>query len=489
MQIVQELGGYTLGRADLVRRAMSKKRESVMIKERSNFVYGNKDEGVPGCIARGIQEEVANKIFDEMMDFAKYAFNKSHAAVYAYVAMQTAYLKYYHPVEYMAALMTSVIGKPDKCARYILHCHDINIDILPPSINDGEGKFTAEKNSEGDPSIRFGMYAVKNVGRSAVDWIVKERRDDGPYSSIDDFVERISNGPVNRRAVECLIKSGALDCIGGNRRQKVLAAPEIIESVKAEKKEMIAGQMSLFDYMPEESKCLYALPNAPEYDKKDILAFEKEVTGIYLSGHPLDEYRGAWESTVTAKAYEFAAPDSDDEGESAMHPADALQHGEIRIVGGIITDVNAKYTKNQQAMAFVNVEDLTGTIEVIAFPSSYEQYKNSLKEDEKVFIEGTVSVEDDKDSKLICRKMWGMEDTSDRLWLAFDNADMYQDLKESVIDTILASPGSCKVVLYLRDEKRIKTMPDNMRASCAENTIARFKMVCGDKNVVIRRQS
>ena len=283
MQIVRNLAGYTLGRSDLVRRAMSKKKASVMEKERQNFVYGNEEEGVPGCIANGIPEKVANKIYDEMIDFAKYAFNKSHAAAYAVVSYQTAFLKYYYPVEFMAALMTSVIEMPSKVAEYILVCRQMGIPILPPDVNRGNYGFSVDGNG-----IRYGLSAIKSVGRPVIEALVKEREDRGPFLSLKDFVERLA-GTVNKRAIENFIKSGALDCLEGNRRQKMTVYGQIVDSAAQEKKNTVAGQLSLFDLAGDDVKKDFEIrmPDVDEYDKDTLLAFEKEVLGIYLSGHPL----------------------------------------------------------------------------------------------------------------------------------------------------------------------------------------------------------
>ena len=281
MQIVRVLGGYTLGRSDLLRRAMSKKKAAVMQKERQNFVYGNEEEGVPGCIKNGIKEEIANKIYDEMIDFAKYAFNKSHAAAYAVVAYQTAYLKYYYPVEFMAALMTSVIDNTRKVSEYIYSCRQMGIQILPPDINRGEGGFSVD-----GQNIRYGLSAIKSVGKPVIDAIVSERETRGEYKSLQDFIERLSGKEVNKRTIESFIKSGALDSLGGTRKQFMMVYVRILDSVNQEKKHAMAGQLSLFDLVSEEEKSAYEihLPNVGEYDKEQLLAFEKEVLGIYVSG-------------------------------------------------------------------------------------------------------------------------------------------------------------------------------------------------------------
>ena len=356
MQIVRNLAGYTLGRSDLVRRAMSKKKAAVMEKERQNFVYGNEAEGVPGCIANGISEQVANKIYDEMIDFAKYAFNKSHAAAYAVVSYQTAFLKYYYPVEFMAALMTSVIEMPNKVAEYIQVCRQMGISILPPDVNCGIYGFSVDHGA-----IRYGLSAIKSVGRPVINALVEEREKNGTYRSLKDFIERLT-GIVNKRAIENFIKAGALDCLEGNRRQKMNVYGQIVDSIAQEKKNSFAGQMSLFDLVSDEDKKDFEIrmPNVEEYDKETILAYEKEVLGIYLSGHPLEGYRGIMDKMISAKTTDFQ-PDE----ESGIPK---VYDGQKVIIGGMITERTIKYTRNNKVMAFLTVEDLVGTVEVVVFP-------------------------------------------------------------------------------------------------------------------------
>ena len=473
MQIVQELGGYTLGRADLVRRAMSKKKESVMIKERQNFVYGNTSERVPGCVARGIDEEVANRIFDEMMDFAKYAFNKSHAAVYAYVAMQTGYLKFYHPVEYMAALMTSVIDNSVKCAEYILHCHDRRIPILPPSVNKGEGAFTTEGGA-----IRYGLYAIKNVGRSAADSIIRERRERGPFTSLQDFLTRMNGTEVNKRAIENLIKAGALDGLPGNRRQFLYAYNTFMDDIAREKKDSIKGQMSLFEFMGETPGApqRMPLPDVPDLSKRDKLAFEKEVLGIYLSGHPLEEYEAQWRSGVSAVCADFAQPE---EG-----AAPKLINGNTETIGGILSAKTVKYTKNGKPMAFVTIEDLTGAVEVLVFPKVYEQCAPMLTEDEKIFARGKVSLEDEKDSKLLADRLWLFADAEKEVWIAFADKNAYFACAGEIDEAMEGRPGSDTVCIFLRNAKQVKRLPGKIRAS--EDFIDALRVRFGEENVKVR---
>ena len=400
MQIVRDLAGYTLGRSDLVRRAMSKKKADVMARERKNFVYGNEEEGVKGCAANGIDEKTANQIFDDMTDFAKYAFNKSHAAAYAVVAYQTAYLKYYYPREFMAALMTSIMDNVTKVSEYILACRNMGIGILPPDINEGVSGFSVSGNS-----IRYGLSAIKSVGRAVVDVIISERETGGPFSTLEDFVSRMSNREVNKRTLESFIKSGSLDSLPGTRKQKLYVSSELLENKAREKKTVMEGQMSFFDIAPEEDKGNFqvSFPDVGEFDKETLLAFEKETLGIYVSGHPMEAYQELWQNCISNTAGDFALDEESGEVEQVKDQANA-------VIGGLIADKNVKYTKNDKIMAFLNVEDLIGNVEVVVFPQVYERYNTLLTEDAKVFIRGRVSLEEDKDGKLICDQIISFED-------------------------------------------------------------------------------
>ena len=471
MQIVRNLAGYTLGRSDLVRRAMSKKKASVMEKERQNFVYGNEQEGVPGCIANGISEKTANKIYDEMTDFAKYAFNKSHAAAYAIVAYQTAYLKYYYPVEFMAALMTSVIEMPAKVAEYIQVCRQMGIQILPPDINNGERGFSVDQGR-----IRYGLSAIKSVGRPVIEALVKERRENGIYRTLSDFIER-NSGQVNKRAIENFIKAGALDCLPGNRQQKMLVYSRVVDHISQNKKNSMAGQMSLFDLVGEEDKKAYeiSMPDVGEYAKEVILAFEKDVLGIYLSGHPLEQYRGILEKNISAKTTDFQ-PDE----ETGLS---GVMDNQKVVVGGMVTEKTIKYTKNNKVMAFVTLEDLVGTVEVVVFPRDYEKYQSLLDEDARVLIQGRVSAEDDKASKLILERVRTFEEVPRELWLQFDDRDAYADREAHLLEELRAVPGNASVVIYLKDVKAMKKLPAGYRVALQEEWLEKFRREYGSGNV------
>ncbi|MED9965270.1 MAG: DNA polymerase III subunit alpha [Blautia sp.] len=473
MQIVRNLAGYTLGRSDLVRRAMSKKKASVMEKERQNFVYGNEEEGVPGCIANGISEQTANKIYDDMTDFAKYAFNKSHAAAYALVAYQTAFLKYYYPVQFMAALMTSVIEMPNKVAEYILVCRQMGIKILPPDINSGTYGFSTDNGA-----IRYGLSAIKSVGRPVIEALVREREENGKYRSLKDFIER-NIEQINKRAIENFIKAGALDCLEGNRHQKIIVFSQITDSVNQEKKHTMAGQLSLFDIVSEEDKKDFeiSMPDVPEFDKEQILAYEKEVLGIYLSGHPLEKYRGMMDKIISARTTDFQ-PD-----EETGIPK--VTDGQKVIIGGMITDKTIKYTKNNKIMAFLTVEDLVGTVEVVVFPRDFEKNQSMLELDNRVFLQGRVSAEDDKASKLILEKMRSFEDVPRELWIQFGNKEEYSRKEQELLQDILKSPGNSGVVIFLRDVKAMKKLPMSFQVNLEDSWIAYMSEKYGESNVKI----
>ena len=448
MQIVRDLGGYTLGRSDLVRRAMSKKKQSVMEKERANFIYGNEEEGVPGCAANGISADVAGRIYADMMDFAKYAFNKSHAACYAVVAYQTAYLKYYYPVEFMAALMTSVIDNPGKVSEYILSSRQMGIEILPPDINKGEAEFSVEGNA-----IRYALTAIKGVGRSVIDTLVTERKLQGPYSNLQDFITRDKQGEVNKRVVENFIKAGAFDSLGGTRKQYMSVYIQILDQIHQNKKHNLAGQMTLFDLVSEEEKDEFdiKLPKVGEYSKEMLLSFEKEVLGIYASGHPLEEYESLWKKHITHKTTDFL-------WDEEIHGI-SVEDGAKVTLGGMITDKKIKYTKNNQVMSFFQLEDLVGTIEVVVFPKTYEKCSDNLTEDNKVFVTGRVQADDEKDGKLICESILKFEEIPKKLWIKFPTKESYQRKEAKMLQLLAQSEGNDQVVIYIENPKAMKTLP------------------------------
>lgn len=481
MQIVRDLAGYTLGRSDLVRRAMSKKKASVMEKERQNFVYGNEEEGVKGCIANGIDEKTANRIYDEMIDFAKYAFNKSHAAAYAVVSYQTAFLKYYYPVEYMAALMTSVIDNPGKVSEYIMTCRNMGIQILPPDINEGSYDFSVSGNS-----IRFGLSAIKGVGMPVIKEIEEIRSGlaTQKFDSLQDFIEKMApRGTVNKRVVENFIKAGVFDSLGHNRRQCLLIYNKLMDAASNGKKNDIAGQMSLFDWAPEEEKESYkiSMPDVPEFDKEVMLAFEKEVLGIYISGHPLENYMDIIKKNATNTARDFAL------NEETNEPV--VADGATAILGGMITAKSIKHTKTNQTMAFLTLEDMVGAVEVVVFPRDYEKNAAMLVEDNKVFIRGRVNVEEERGAKLICEKIIGFEDIPKELWIKFDNKESFGEKEQELYEAIRTSDGSDSVVIYVEDVKAIKRLPPSRNVKVNETLVEQLAQQFGEDRVKVVQKS
>lgn len=521
MQIVRDLGGYTMGRSDLVRRAMSKKKQSVMEKERANFIYGNAEEGVPGCVSKGISEQIAGGIYNDMMDFAKYAFNKSHAACYAVVALQTAWLKFYHPVEFMAALMTSVIDNPKKVSEYILTCRNMGIQLLPPDINQGQSGFSVT-----DGKVRYALTAIKGVGRPVIEAIVAERRGRGPFTNLKDFITRMADKDLNRRAIENFIKAGALDSLGGTRKQFMSVYVQILDHIVKDKKSNLAGQMSLFDIADDSQKEEFdiRMPEVGEYTEEMKLAFEKEVLGIYLSGHPLESYQELWQKYITNNTNDFAL-------EEETNTVRVTDQSTV-IVGGMISNKTVKYTKTNQVMAFLELEDLVGTVEIVVFPRDYEKYGSLLAEDAKIFVKGRVSVEEDKDAKLICEQIVGFDEAAQAkespfaagrfggmgrrnynpgktmpgrtpvqgaagnqptagqrgkmpsgLWIQFPDAESYFAREKELLDAIAASDGNDDVVIFLKSTRGIKVLPPNRRVHADEELIQRLQELFGGENV------
>ncbi len=474
MQIVRDLGGYTLGRSDLVRRAMSKKKQSVMEKERRNFVYGNPDEDVPGCQSKGISETVANHIYDEMMDFAKYAFNKSHAAAYAVVAYQTAWLKHYYPVEFMAALMTSVIDNFNKVSFYIYTCRSMGIKILPPDINEGVGAFSVHEGN-----ILYGLASIKGVGKPVIDAIVAQREYAGKFKNIKDFIERMSGGELNKRTIESFINSGAFDCLPGTRKQKMYVYAQIVDSISSDRKNNYAGQMSLFDIMDDDERedYEYKLPDVGEFDEDELLRREKETLGIYISSHPLKAYEGLWRKNVTRTTGDFVY---DEETKLVK-----VRDNEKVTVGGVIESKTIKYTKNGKTMAFLSLEDLLGTVEVIVWPSDYEKNARFLNEESKVFIRGRASVEEEKDAKVICEEIIPFENIPRKLWIRVKDMDDFTASEEEMYKAIADSDGKDRVVIYVENTKQMKELPPNMSVRADDELKKRLEDIYGEGNIKV----
>ncbi len=478
MQIVMKLAGYDLGRSDLVRRAMSKKKADVMAREREYFVYGNDELHVPGCIKNGIPEEIANKIFDDMTDFAKYAFNKSHAAAYTIVSYQTAYLKCYYPVEFMAALMTSVIDNSSKVAEYIMTCRQMGIEILPPDINEGESGFSVSGGR-----IRYGLSAIKSVGKPVIDAIVSQRNQSGPYVSLKDFCERLTGKEVNKRTIENFIKAGAFDSLGATRRQQMMVYVQVLDQVNAEKKKSMTGQMSLFDFVGEEEKQDFDVkyPDVGEYDKETLLAFEKEVLGVYISGHPLEEFEAQWRKSVTAVTTDF---ETDDELGTSR-----VSDGQVVIVGGMITAKTVKTTKNNQMMAFITLEDLLGTVEIIVFPRDYEKYRPLLCEDAKIYVRGRVSASEDQQAKLICEKIVAFSDIPREVWIRFDDKKQFEQMEQRLYDCIEDEDGGDYIVVFCQKEKMIRRLPIIYNIQANHEIIGRLSREFGAENIKIKQNT
>ncbi len=461
-----------------MRRAMSKKKGDVMERERKNFIYGNPEENVKGCINNGIPEDIASIIYDEMIDFAKYAFNKSHAAAYAVVSYQTAYLKYYYPVEFMAALMTSVIDNSAKVSEYILTCKQMGIDILPPDINDGEWDFSVSGGK-----IRYGLSAIKSVRRNIIDTVVEERNQGGPFTSLRDFIYRLTAREVNKRTVESFIKSGALDSLPGTRQQKLLIYADLLEQKTQEKKSSVEGQMSLFDLMGEESKEYdIKFPDVGEFPKEVLLAFEKEVLGIYISGHPLEDDAALWKKNITAKTSDFYV--NEEEG-----IASGLTDGRKYVVGGMINAISVKTTKQNRMMAFLTLEDLVGNMEVMLFPREYEAYRPLLIEDSKVFISGRADFSNEEAGKLICEKIIPFADAPKELWIQFDDKEAFDSNQNRLSQLIQDSDGRDPVVIYLSREHAVKRMPPSYSVLIQPQLLEILNKNFGEKNVKVVAKS
>lgn len=474
MQIVRDLAGYTLGRSDLLRRAMSKKKGDVMKKERQSFVYGNKEENVPGCIANGIDERTANKIYDEMIDFAKYAFNKSHAAAYAVVAYQTAWLKYYYPVEFMAALMTSCIDNSSKVSEYIYTCRQMGIRILPPDINKGVATFSVDGGN-----IRFGLAAIKSVGRSVIEAIIEERREHGEFTTLKDFIGRMAGKEINKRTIENFIKSGAFDGFRGTRKQLMIIYIQVLDQALQEKKYSMAGQMSLFDMVDEDQKAEFdiPLPNVGEYEKETKLAFEKEVLGVYLSGHPMEDYEEKWRTNISRTTLDFQL--DEETGRTKV------RDGARETVGGIIAGKTVKYTKTNRTMCFLTLEDLLGTVEIVVFPRDYEKYRRYLEEENKIFVRGRVSEEDDAPSKLICESVIPFEQTKKELWLQFADKEAFLKEERLLYDMMGSSDGGDEVIIYCRAERAVKRLPPNRNVHVEPGLLSRLTNYLGESCVKV----
>ncbi|MCR5154581.1 MAG: DNA polymerase III subunit alpha [Lachnospiraceae bacterium] len=481
MQIVRELAGFSYGRSDIVRRAMAKKKAKVMAENRSYFVNGNEEMGVPGCVARGISEETGNKIYDEMTDFAKYAFNKAHAACYAVVAYRTAYLKYYYPVEFMAALMSSVIDNPGKVSEYIYSCKQSGIDVLPPDVNAGEAGFSVDNGA-----IRYGLSAIKGIGKHVITLLEGDRRDNGPFRSLKDFIDRMANKEINKKAIEAFILSGSMDSLPGNRKQKMYVYQQLLDNVSRNKKREITGQQNLFDLFSVSSdrnsnevteSFETRFPNVQEYGKEELLAKEKEIMGIYISGHPLQSYAETIKRYANANSTDFVLDPETGE-------ASAKDNAYVTL-GGMIVSINKKTTKSNRTMAFLTLEDLFGEVEVMLFPNDYEKNRSYLIEEAKVLVSGRVSLEEDKNAKLVGQKIVLLDDMPKNVWVRFEDMEDYKAHEKELLELCLDNEGRNEVIVTLNKEHSMKKLTKNYSVSADERLITALKEKFGDVNVIV----
>ena len=491
MQIVMELAGYSLGRSDLVRRAMSKKKADVMMKEREYFIFGNEEMGVPGCINNGISEEIANKIFDEMTDFAKYAFNKSHAAAYAVVAYQTAYLKCYYPYDFMAALMTSVKDNTKKLATYIDACRKGNIKLLPPDVNKGEGDFSVSDNA-----VRYGLSAIKSIGIGVVNSILRERAENGLFKDLKDFIERMTGKDVNKKSVENFIRAGAFDGFNVKRSQMMAVYSGLMENASREMKSRITGQMNLMDFLGgadsgaggEESDSGFdsafgvSYPDIPEFSKEEMLSGEKEILGIYVSGHPLDEYKDVIDKSKTAVSLDFFM--DEETGQTGV-----MDNHDYYLCG-IVDSVTTKITKNNENMAFLTLLDTLGTVEVIVFPRVFETYRRLIYSGSKVIIKGRAQITEEE-GKLIASEIKNLDELgkeqlqrSKEVWVLFENLDDYKENEQSLNQLLMDYKGFANVNVQLREEKSMKRL--GIKVDPSSGVVDALKLEYGIDRVIAR---
>lgn len=486
MQVVRDIGGYSLGRADIVRRAMSKKKHSVMEMERKNFIYGKLDENgnvvIPGAIRNGVSEEVANQLFDIMMDFASYAFNKSHAAAYAVIAYQTAYLKKYYPVEFMCAMLTSVMGNNEKVAFYINACKKMGIKVLPPDINESYEGFSVS--SDG---IRFGLAAIKNVGRGAISSIINSREEKDKFIGITDFCEKVNLSEVNKRAVESMIKAGAFDSLNIKRSQLLASYERIMDSIINDKKKNIDGQISLFnDLIEKDEGNKDFLPDLKEFDKKYLLAMEKEMTGLYISGHPLDEYQEELDTLTNTRTIDIVTIESE---ESDEYEAKVRDNQQV-IIGGLISKISIKSTKNNEIMEFINLEDMFGSVEVIVFPKAYQRFNRILIEDNIVIIKGRVSIREEEQPKIIAENIEMLKRNEDnshgdklsKLYIRLDDTDWKNSI-EYLKPVMLKYSGKSPVYVYLKKSKKLFVAEKSLWVNICDELVDSIKEKIGEENV------
>ncbi len=480
MQIFRQLAGYSLGGADSIRRAMSKKKQKVIDENRDIFVYGGEIEvmgarqRIPGCLGNGIGETSAKEIYASMNDFAKYAFNKSHAASYAYITMQTAFLKHYYPVEYMASLLTSFLDNTQKLSDYMLSAREMGIELLPPDINRGASGFSPE----GENSIRYGLSAIKAVGMSVIKTIENEREAGGEFRSFTDFLNRMAGMEVNKRSVEAFIKAGVFDSLGGKRRQYMEAYPAILDNAIRNKKDSISGQISLFDLMEEGGGAdpfRDELPDIGEYPEDVKLAYEKEVLGIYLTGHPLSQYLELIKSSTDADSSLFMLdPETNTIG---------LREGKTVTLGGMISSLRIRQTKKGDTMAILTLEDLKGTVECIVWPRTYSSYRKLLYDDAKVFLTGKVKADDEKAGQLMVDRVTSFENNGGTLYIRFEDMEEYKKKERDLYRALDSSGGKDRVIIYLNKEKKQKQLSASWNTEADEERLSALMTLFGPENV------
>ncbi|MCS4461997.1 DNA polymerase III subunit alpha, partial [Clostridium botulinum] len=481
MQIVRDLAGYSMGRSDLVRRAMSKKKHDVMEQERRNFIYGNEDQGVKGCINNGIDENVANSLFDSMMDFASYAFNKSHAAAYAVVGFQTAYLIRYYPTEFIAAMLNSVKGDNDKVSFYVNFAKTLGIEIIAPNINESYSNFTVKDNR-----IIFGLTAVKNVGEKGIDNIVLSREQKDKFIDLSDFFNKVDTSIINKRLVESLIKAGAFDCLKVYRSKMLAVFEKIMDGIQKQKRNNIEGQVNLFmDIMDnKESSMDIKYPNIKEFDKKYILQMEKEMTGLYFSGHPLEEY----EETLkiqTSHLISDIIPKESLEG-NLVDTISSIKDGDKVVVGGMITHVSKKLTRNNDMMAFIVLEDLYSSIEVIVFPKIFNMARNIINEDEVVLLKGRVSLREDEQPKLICEFMEPLvKINSEKLYILVEEKKDIKLKLQEIKGVFLQHKGNIPVYFCTNKERKKFRIDRELWVNESRELMDNLRNMFGENNVKI----
>ena len=486
MQIVRELGGYSYGRSDLVRRAMSKKKVSVMEQERKNFIYGITDEEgnevVKGAVRNGVDEFTANKIFDEMMDFASYAFNKSHAAAYAVVAYQTAWLKHYYPVEFLAASLNSFLGSSDKVSQYVNECKALNIKVLPPDVNESNVKFAVV-----NEKIRFGLAAVKNVGENAIQSMIAERTQNGLFTTFLDFCQRIEGREINKRCIESLIKSGAFDSLKVFRSKLMAVYERFLDGIAQAKKKSMEGQLSIFDLMQEPQESLKEdYPDIKEYPPNVMLAMEKEMLGLYVSGHPLSEYQSILDKNVNLYSKDMLIGGNEEHNGDIELELKKLTDSMRVTVGGIVVSKKTKTTKNNNLMAFIGLEDLYGTMELIVFPTIYERFSQLLQQESIVLVNGRLSLREDEQPKIICEEVLPIKSLDEKGLYMYFEKEMTREESVSLIALLKYFNGSTPTFIRKKDDDKFKKLDRQYWIDVNNDILEELESRLGKENISLK---